>query len=74
MVNSVQEFELRKKLSQALKSGRYLVTVTYLDEESGKLNHYHLYNEFPTDDLLPSLSHIANEIDGTVNGAAKDHP
>lgn len=73
MVSTVQEFELRKKMQEALKSGRYFVTITRLDEETNRLEHYHVWREFPTDDLIPSLSHIANEIEGEVAGAAESN-
>lgn len=71
MVNSVVEFELRKKIQMALKSGRYFITVTHVDEES-KLQHYYICNEFPQEDLVGSLSHVANEIDGVFD-AQKDN-
>jgi hypothetical protein len=67
MVNSVQEFEMRKKVQAALRSGRYFITVTYVDEQE-MLQHYYICNEFPQADLVGSLSHVANEIDGVSDG------
>lgn len=66
MVNSVQEFELRKKLQAALKAGRYFITVTYVDEKE-QLQHYYICNEFPQADLIGTLGHVANEIDGVFD-------
>jgi len=74
MVNSVREFELRKKIQEALKSGRYFITVTTLDEETSKLQHYIIYNDFPDADLIPSLSYIATDIDEKVNGVQETAP
>jgi hypothetical protein len=71
MVNSIQEFEMRKKVQAALRSGRYFITVTYVDD-AGVLQHYYICNEFPQKDLVGSLSHVANEIEGAFDGQ-EDH-
>lgn len=73
MVNSIQEFEMRKRLQEALRSGRYFITITRFEEDTGELKHYHIWNEFPTDDIIPSLSHIATEIEGILNSGTKNH-
>jgi hypothetical protein len=62
------EFELREKLKEAYQVGKYLITVTTFDFGSGKLKHYHSWKDFPTDDLVPSLSHITKEIEGKISG------
>ena len=61
---TVSQFELRKKLQEALQSGKYFITVTYLNEDKKNLSHYFSWENFPVDDVIPSLSHIAMEIDG----------
>jgi hypothetical protein len=74
MTTSIAEFELRKQLSEAFKSGRYFITVTVFDPYSKKLSHYYSQKDFPTDDLIPSLSHIAGVIDEKVAPIATSKP
>lgn len=62
MNNNVNQFELRKRLQEAFRQGRYMVTVTTLSEH-GKLNHFWAWERFPIDDVIPSLGHIAGKID-----------
>lgn len=60
---SVNQFELRKKLQEAFRANRYLITITVLEDGRKTLNHFYSYENFPVDDVIPSLSHIAMEID-----------
>jgi len=53
-------FELRRFLDSAVKSGKYFITVSYLDGK--KLKHYFQTNRFPKDDLIPTLEHIAQQV------------
>ena len=61
MNHSISQFEMRKKMQEALQSGRYFITITYLDDKV--LKHYYSWENFPVDDVMPSLSHIAGKID-----------
>lgn len=61
--SSINQFEVRKKLQEAFGKGRYFITVTTLDPETKQLNHYYAWESFPTDDVIPSLGHIAQQID-----------
>lgn len=63
MVQSIAEFELRKNIVKALKNGRYLITITMFNEEKNQLDHFHIWQDFPTEDLIPALSHIATAIE-----------
>jgi hypothetical protein len=60
---SISEFELRKKLQEAFRSGRYFITITTVSEDGKKLDHHLSYQNFPSDDLMPTLSHLASKID-----------
>jgi len=46
-------------LSNAEKAGSYLITATIRDKdkEEGNLIHHHLREDFPLDDIIPSLDH-----------------
>jgi len=74
MVNSVEEFEMRKCLINALKGGRYFITVTDLSEDGKTLNHYHIYKDFPEEDLIGSLSFVALEIEGKLSAKNNTAP
>jgi hypothetical protein len=63
MNKSINQFELRKKLQDAFRSGRYMITVTVHDEQTGKLNHFYAWDNFPADDVIPSLEHIALQVE-----------
>ena len=61
--NSINKFEIRKKLQDAFGKGQYFITVTTLDSETNKLDHYYAWDNFRKDDTIPSLGHIAEQID-----------
>lgn len=54
-VMGVLDFEVRRKVVEALGTGRYVVTISTVNEETKKLDHYAVFKEFPTDDIFPSL-------------------
>ena len=56
MVTSV---ELRKKLNEATKNGRYFVTITHA--EGKELKHFMMTNKFPKEDIIPTLEHFAQQ-------------
>ncbi len=61
MTNKVSKnLELRRALAEALKEGRYLITITYV--KGHKLEHYLTYQRFPDEDLLPTFDHFAGKI------------
>ncbi len=63
MTGSIEEFELRKKLQEAFRIGRYFITITVVEEEKKKLDHFYSYQNFPVDDLIPTLAHLAKQIE-----------
>lgn len=63
-VTNSSEFELRKRLQEALASGSYFITVTRVVEEQGRLEHYYLTRDFPTQDIVPTLEHFAVQVEG----------
>ncbi len=62
-VSNVSQFELRKKIQEAMLSGEYFITITTIDKKKKKLSHYYNWQNFPKDDVIPSLSHIVMQID-----------
>lgn len=74
MTSSIAEFELRKKLAEAFKSGQYFITVTIYEPEEKKLAHFYSQMNFPNDDMIPSLAHIAGVIDEKVDTLPKAKP
>jgi len=65
VLKSIKNSELFKvHLNRAKKCGRYLITVTYQeDEKIDNLEHFWIVNKFPTQAILPALSFIYEEID-----------
>lgn len=56
--------KLRKYLQRADKCGKYLITVTYQENNKiDKLEHFWIVNKFPTKAILPALTFIYEEID-----------
>lgn len=52
---------LIKKLDNAEKSGRYFITVTYLDENKN-LKHFYTTKKFFDEDLIPTLEQFKSMI------------
>lgn len=65
LLKSVKDGDkLRQHLQKADKCGRYLITVTYQqDEKIDNLEHFWIVNKFPTKAILPALSFICKNID-----------
>ena len=59
-MKNVTNLEMRRFMAQALESGRFFITITYL--RGSQLQHYLNYQRFPNDDLLSTLDHFAGEI------------
>ena len=58
---TVTQFELYKKLQEAVQGGSYLVAVTQLDKSKKQMNHFTITNDFPKDDIIPAFqSHVSN--------------
>lgn len=59
-----QQEELIAKISQALASGSYLITVSYKmkTKKSNDLQHYHLMVNYPTDDIVPAMEHHIDQL------------
>lgn len=62
-VNQPSEFELRRQIADAVKKGKYLITVTVYDPETHQLQHHYSMKYFPIEDAIPSLEHLAGQID-----------
>jgi hypothetical protein len=53
--------EMRKQLQKALASDKLFVRISYLDEGE-TIQHYYLTHNFPREDIMLSIEHIAKEI------------
>ena len=67
--------ELRRKLAQASESGRFMVTVSYIDSEKKTLENYFMTQEFPREEIPKALDVLTRmlleELDQSVK---KDNP
>ena len=75
---TILDFEVRKKFMEAISTGRYIVTISSVNKEKKCLDHYAVFNDYPTDDILPSLEHttrlVLNQLPDWMNPVAKDNP
>ena len=55
---SIIDFEIRKRFMDAIAEGRYLITISTHDKKHNRLNHYAVFNNYPTDDIIPSLEQV----------------
>jgi len=63
MFSPALKTEFEAKLKEAIESGSFFITISYADPSGNKqLHHYYIRNEFPSNDILPSLKHLTNEI------------
>jgi len=53
--------ELRRKIQEAMQAGKFFITISYIDEKE-TIQHFYQTRDFPRDDMLPSLDHLAKEI------------
>ncbi len=53
--------EMRKQIQKALASGKMFIRISYKDEDE-KILHYYLTHNFPREDIMISIEHIAKEI------------
>lgn len=68
----VSDFELRKKLNEAIAKNRYFITITIMDGR--QLHHFTTTRNFPVHDIIPTLEHIATEMEKGFLADAEDHP
>ena len=54
---------LKEKIDEALKAGKYLITISYkTNATKNDLQHFWITNNYPKEDLTKSLDHIKNDI------------
>ena len=63
---NVGQFELYKRLQEAVKTGRYMVAITHFDNKEQKMHHYTMTNNFPKEDIINSLGQHALNMQNEV--------
>jgi len=68
-----QELNLDQSIELAKKINSYFITITTREvgEPKDVLNHYVFRNEFPTEDMIPSLDHSVRSMAITHPGETK---
>jgi hypothetical protein len=59
--------EMRKKIQEALQCGKFFIRLTYVDEklpENQQLQHYYMTRDFPREDIMTSIEHVAKQVMG----------
>ena len=59
---TVLDFEVRKKMIEALKNGRYIITISVFNPAKKRHDHYAVFNNYPSAEIIPSLSHTTRLI------------
>lgn len=55
--------EMRKRLQEALASGKVFIRFSWVDDgKEGEIQHYYLTHNFPREDIMISIEHIAKQI------------
>jgi hypothetical protein len=63
MISTTLKTEFEAKQKKAINSGRFFITITHVDPVDDKtLHHYYIRNEFPTEDILPSMKKLIKDI------------
>ena len=57
---SLVDFELRKKLQEAFSSGKFMMTISYIDGD--KIQHYTATKDFPRDDILKTFEKLIQDM------------
>ena len=57
-------FELKKRLQEATQSGKFMVTISYLDGKN--IEHHTLTNNFPKEDILPSFKQLIQDMNTEI--------
>jgi len=67
--------ELEKKISEALETGRFFITVTfqkkYKPDDEHDLHHFYIRKNFMVNDVVPSLKKLASNFIGKENPTAE---
>lgn len=70
-----KEPELASKLTEALETGRFLITLTfqkkYTNQDEHDLQHYWIRKNFMNQDVVPSLQHIISDFNAKENPTAE---
>ena len=52
---SILDFEVRKQFMDAIRNGRYVVTISVHNPAKKRNDHYAVFKNYPPADILPSL-------------------
>lgn len=70
-----KELQLQEKLTEALATGRYFITLTfqkkYRPDDEHDLQHFWLRKNFMINDVIPGLKHLAADFIAKENPTAK---
>ena len=58
----IANIEVYQKLKEAVQSEHYFITITSVDVEKKKLNHFYATEQFAKEDIYPTLEHFAKEL------------
>ena len=58
----ITNIEIYQKLKEAMENEHYFVTITSVDPNKKKLNHFYATEKFAKEDIYPTLEHFAKQL------------
>ena len=58
----ISSLEVRKKVNEAMESGRYLITITYMSKDGKTVHRHYTTQNFPRAEIAPALENLANDL------------
>ena len=57
----VESMAMRKALKDAEKSGRYMVSISWVSDDKGTITHNLTTQDYKTSDIVPTLEHYLDQ-------------
>jgi hypothetical protein len=69
----ITDLELKRELTRAANSGRYLITISYVDVEKKEIKHFTKTDSFPREDIPATLNKLVEMLDPEIKDIAEDN-
>lgn len=70
----ITDLELRRLLTRAFESGRYLFTISIVDTKTRKIDHHTKTVQFPREDIPGTLNKLIEMLDPEIKDIAENNP
>ena len=69
----ITDLELKRELTRATNSGRYLITISHVDAEKREIKHFTKTNGFPREDIPNTLNKLVEMLNPEIKEIAEDN-